>query len=114
MCGLILEAENVPHLGSLEGTSFYSFEEHEAFMSEIQLKGILVVDKMAREVSSQRGTDGDEVMTRNGAVICKFSKDAMKIGATVGAVILDKVGKVFDLNWGDDAVFCLQSEKWRP
>jgi hypothetical protein len=38
-------------------------------------------------------------------VISKFSKDTLEIGAAVGAVILDKVGKVFDLNWGDDAVF---------
>jgi hypothetical protein len=44
-------------------------------------------------------------MTKNGAVISKFSKDALKIGAAVGVVILDKVRKVFDLNWGDDAVF---------
>ncbi len=62
------------------------------------------MDKMAREASSQ-GTDGDEVMAKNGAVISKFSKDALEIGAAVGAVILDKVRKVFDLNWGDDAVF---------
>jgi hypothetical protein len=102
MRGLTLEAENEPTPGSLEGTSLYSFEEHKAFMSEIQLRGI--VDKMAREASSQ-GTDGDEVMTRNGVVISKFSKDALEIGEAVGAVILDKVRKVFDLNWGEDAVF---------
>ncbi len=102
MRGLALDAGHAPTLGSHEGASLYSFEEHEAFMSEIQLKGI--VDKMAREASSQ-GTDGDEVMTKNGAVISKFSKDFLEIGAAVGAVILDKVGKVFDLNWGDDAIF---------
>ncbi len=59
MRGLALEAEIGPNLGSREGTSLYSFEEHEVFMSEIQLRGI--VDKMAREASSQ-GTDGDEVI----------------------------------------------------
>ncbi len=64
----------------------------------------MVVDKLAREASSQ-GTDGDEFMTKNGTLISKFSKDALEIGAAVGAVILDKVRKVFDLNWGDDAVF---------
>jgi hypothetical protein len=79
-----------------------SFEEHEAFMSEIQLRGI--VDKMAREASSQ-GTNRGEVMSKNGAVNSKFSRDALEIGTAVGAVILDKVRKVFDLNWGDDAVF---------
>ncbi len=102
MRGLTHKAESVSTLGSLEGTSLHLFEEHEAFMTEIQLRGI--VDKMAREASSQ-GTDGDEFMTKNGAVISKFSKDALEIGAAVGAVILEKVRKVFDLNWGDDAVF---------
>jgi hypothetical protein len=71
-------------------------------MSVIQLQGI--VDKMARKASLQ-GTNGDEVMTKNGAVISKFSRDALEIGAAVGEVILDKIRKVFDLNWGDDAVF---------
>ena len=75
-------------------------------MSEIQLRGI--VDKMARETSSQ-GTDGDEVMTKNGVVISKFSRDALETGAAVGAVILHKVRKVFDLNWGRRG---LQDEKW--
>jgi hypothetical protein len=63
---------------------------------------------MAREASSQ-GTDGDEVMTKNGVVISKFSRDALETGATVGTVILDKVRKVFDLNWGDDAVFRMRN-----
>jgi hypothetical protein len=102
MWGLTLETEAGTNLGSLEGASLHSFEEHEAFMSEIQLR--VIVDKMAREASSQ-GTDGDEVMSKNGAVISKFSRDALEIGAAVGAVILDKIRKVFDLNWGDDAVF---------
>jgi hypothetical protein len=98
MRGFTLETEVGSNLGSLEGVSLRSFEEHEAFMSEIQLREI--VDKMAREASSQ-GTDGDEVMTKNGVVISKFSKDALETGAAVGAVILDKVRKVlFDLNWG--------------
>jgi hypothetical protein len=56
MRGLTIEAGSAPTLGSLEGATLYSFEEHEAFMSEIQLRGI--VEKMAREASSQ-GTDGD-------------------------------------------------------
>ncbi len=38
-------------------------------------------------------------------MISKFSRDALETGAAVDAVILDKVRKVFDLNWGDDAVF---------
>jgi hypothetical protein len=71
-------------------------------MSEIQLREM--VKKTAREASSQ-GTDGVEVMTKNGPVISKFSKDALEIGAAVGAVILDKVRNVFDLNWEDEAVF---------
>ncbi len=94
------------NLGNPESASLQSFEEHEAFMSEIQLRGI--VDKMAREASSQ-GTDEDEVMTKNGVLISKFSRDALKTGAAVGAVILDKVRKVFDLNWGDDAVFRMRN-----
>ncbi len=63
---------------------------------------------MAKETSSQ-GTDGDEVMTKNGVVISKFSRDALETGAAVGTVILDKVRKVFDLNWGDDAVFRMRN-----
>jgi hypothetical protein len=52
MRNLSLDEGKAPALGSYEGTSAYSFEEHEALMSEIQLRGI-VVDKMAREASSQ-------------------------------------------------------------
>jgi hypothetical protein len=106
MQGLTLETEVRSDLGGREDASLQSFEDHEAFMSEIQLRGI--VDKMAREASSQ-GTDGDEVMSKNGAVISKFSRDALEIGAAVGAVVLDKVRKVFDLNWGDDAVFRMKN-----
>ncbi len=51
MRGLTLETEVGSNLGSLEDASLHSFEEHDAFMSEIQLRGI--VDKMAREASSQ-------------------------------------------------------------
>ncbi len=61
MRGLTLETETTSDLGSREDASLHSFEEHEAFMSEIQLRRI--VDKMAREASSQ-GTDGDEVMSK--------------------------------------------------
>jgi hypothetical protein len=39
MRGLTIKAGNAPTLGSLEGMFLYSFEEHEAFMSEIQLRG---------------------------------------------------------------------------
>jgi hypothetical protein len=102
MRNLSLDEGEALTLGSNVGTSTHSFGKNEAFMSEIQLRGI--VDKMVREASSE-GTDGDEVMTKNGAVISKFSKDALEIEAAVGAVILDKVRKVFDLNWEGDAVF---------
>jgi hypothetical protein len=71
-------------------------------MSEIQLRRI--VDKMAME-SSEQGTDGNEVMVKDGKTFSKFSKDALEIGEDVGAFILDKVRKIFDLNKGDDAVF---------
>ena len=79
-----------------------SYEEHEAHMSEIQLRRI--VDKMSQESSSQ-GTDGDEVMTKDGHTFSKFSKEALEIGASVTAAILKKVRNVFDLNKGDDEVF---------
>ncbi len=75
MRNLSLDEGEALTLGSHVSTSTHSFKEHGAFMSKIQLKGI--ADKMAREASSQ-GTDGDEVMTKNGAVISKFSKDAWK------------------------------------
>jgi hypothetical protein len=71
-------------------------------MSEIQLRRI--VDKMANETADQ-GTDGDEVMQKGGVSISKFSKEALEIGAAVDESILRKVGKVFDHNKGDDAVF---------
>jgi hypothetical protein len=91
-----------------EGSSIssYSYEEHEANMSETQLRKM--VDKMAREASSQ-DTDGDEVITKDGKIITKFSKDTLEIGAAVSAVILEKVWKVFDLNKGDGAVFKTQN-----
>ncbi len=62
MRGLTMETDVRSNLGNPENASLQSFEEHEAFMSEIQLRRI--VDKMPRETSSQ-GTDGDEVMTKN-------------------------------------------------
>ena len=80
----------------------FAYEEHEACMSEIQLRRI--VDKMATEASEQ-GTDGDELMVKDGKTFSKFSKDALEIGEDVGAFILGKVRKIFDLNKGDDAVF---------
>jgi hypothetical protein len=48
-----------------EGSSIssYSYEEHEAYMSGIQRRRM--VDKMAREASSQ-GTDGDNVIAKDG------------------------------------------------
>ncbi len=80
----------------------FAYEEHEAYMSEIQLRRI--VDKMATEASEQ-GTDGDELMVQDGKTFSKFSKDALEIGEDVGAFIFGKVRKIFDLNKGDDAVF---------
>jgi hypothetical protein len=80
----------------------FAYEEHEAYMSEIQLRRI--VDKMVTEASEQ-GTDGDELMDKDGKTFSKFSKDALEIGEDVGAFILGKVRKIFDLNKGDDAVF---------
>jgi hypothetical protein len=106
MRGRMIETVAGTNLGSREDAPLQSFEDHEAFMSEIHLRGI--VDKMVREASSQ-GTDGDEVMSKSGSVISKFSRDVLEIGATVGPVILDKVLKVFDLNWGDDAVFRMRN-----
>jgi hypothetical protein len=48
----------------------------EAYMSEIQLRRI--VDKMATEASEQ-GTDGDELMVKDGKTFSKFSKDALSL-----------------------------------
>jgi hypothetical protein len=59
---------------------------------------------MATEASEQ-GTDGDELMVKDGKTFSKFSKNALEIGEDVGAFILGKVRKIFDLNKGDDAVF---------
>ncbi len=55
--------------------------------------------------SADQGTDGDEVMQKDGKTISKFSKEALEIGAAVSDVILKKVRMVFDLNKGDDEVF---------
>ncbi len=62
-------------------------------MSEIQLRRI--VDKMSQESSSQ-GTDGDEVMTKDGHIFSKFSNEALEIGASVSAAILKKIRSVFE------------------
>jgi hypothetical protein len=59
--------------------------QHESYMSEIQLRRI--VDKMANETSSQ-GTDGDDVMQKSGETISKFSKDALEIETAVNEAIL--------------------------
>jgi hypothetical protein len=75
---------------------------NEAYISEIKLRRI--VDKMATEASEQ-GTDGDELMVKDGQTFSKFSKDALEVGEDVDAFILGKVRKIFDLNKGDDAVF---------
>ncbi len=80
MRGLTMEADVRTNLGNPENASLQSFDEHEAFMSEIQLRGI--VDKMARETSSQ-GADGDEVMTKNvrGLLLLSYRlKYAIRIG----------------------------------
>jgi hypothetical protein len=55
----------------------FAYEEHEAFMTEIQLRR--TVDKMAME-SSEQGTDDDEVMVKDLKTFRKFSKDALEIG----------------------------------
>jgi hypothetical protein len=49
MRSLTLDAGKAPTFGSHEGTSAYSFEKHEAFMSEIQLRGI--VNKQDSQIS---------------------------------------------------------------
>ncbi len=69
----------------------FAYEEHEAHMSEIQLRRI--VDKMATEASEQ-GTDGDDLMVKDGKTFSKFSKDALEIREDVGAFILGKVRKM--------------------
>ena len=70
----------------------FAYEEHEAHMSEIQLRRI--VDKMATE-ASERGADGDdELMVKDGKTFSKFSKDALEIREDVGAFILGKVRKM--------------------
>jgi hypothetical protein len=86
----------------------HSYAEHEAYMSEIQLRRI--VDKMANESAAQ-GTDGDEVMQKGGETISKFSKGVSEIGAAVNEAILEKVREVFDLNKGDDAVLFSRTKK---
>ncbi len=60
---------------------------------------------MMSQESSAQGTDGDEVMTKDGHTFSKFSKEALEIGASVSAAILKKVRNFFDLNKGDDEVF---------
>jgi hypothetical protein len=80
----------------------HSYAEHEAYMSDIQLRRI--VDKMANE-SAAKGTVEDEVMQKGGETISKFSKGALEIDAAVNEVILERIREVFDLNKGDVAVF---------
>ncbi len=50
------------------------------------------------------------MVVKDGKTISKFSKDALEIGEDVGAFILDRVRKIFDLNKGDDAVFRTRNE----
>ncbi len=51
-----------------------------------------IVDRTAKEQQSQQ-SDGDEIMTKNGKTISKFSKEAMSIGedALKHEVVLRKV-----------------------
>jgi hypothetical protein len=65
--------------------SSHAYEEHEAYMSEIQLGRI--VDNMAREASAQ-GTAGDEVMIKDGKAISKFSKGTLEIGAVISIKVM--------------------------
>ncbi len=96
------EIENRSSSNAIIRELFHSYAEHESYMSEIQLRRI--VDTMASG-SADQGTDGDEVMQKDGKTISKFSKEALEIGAAVSEVILKKVRKVFDLNKGDGEVF---------
>ncbi len=49
-------------LGVFFAGLLFAYEEHEAYMSEIQF--CRIVNKMAME-SSEQGTDGDEVMVKD-------------------------------------------------
>jgi hypothetical protein len=79
-----------------------SIPEYEMLMSEIQLRTI--VQNMDKQRADQQ-TDGDEVMVKDGAIISKFSREALEVGDKVEGIILGKGRKIFDLNKGDDSVF---------
>jgi hypothetical protein len=81
-------------------------DEYEMLMSEIQLRAI--VQNMDKQGADQQ-TDGDEIMVKFGATISKFSREALEVESKVGSQILGKVRKIFDLNKGDDSVFCTKN-----
>jgi hypothetical protein len=81
-------------------------EEHEVYMTEIQLRRI--VDRLSNEKSSSK-TDGDETMVKDGVVISKFSKQSMELGNNVCNDIKSKIWNVYDGNVGADSVFPLKN-----
>ncbi len=80
----------------------------EAYMTEIQLRRI--VDRTSQEEGKQL-SDGDDVMTKDGVTISKFSKEAMGLGKDVyeeggiAPTILKKVYILYDRYVGPDSVF---------
>ena len=81
-------------------------EEHEVYMTEIQLRRI--VDRLSKQKTSAK-TDGDETMVKDGKIISKFSKQSMELGDRVCADIKTKIWEVYDNNVGADAVFPLKN-----
>jgi hypothetical protein len=79
----------------------------EAYMTEIQLR---IVDRTSQEEGKQL-SDGDEVMTKDGVTISKFSKEVMGLGKDVyeeegtAPIILKKVYILYDKYVGPDSVF---------
>jgi hypothetical protein len=87
----------------------------EAYMSEIQLRRILV-DRTAQEASEQQ-SDGDErmAMVKDEEDISKFSKEAMTLGDDVyevnkaAQITLKKVYLLYDKYAGEDKVFPIKN-----
>ena len=77
-------------------------------MTEIQLRRI--IDRTGSDMGEQQ-SDGDERMTKDGADISKFSKEAMTLGDDVyefneyAPIILKKVYLLYDKYVGEDKVF---------
>ncbi len=88
----------------------------EVYMTEIQLKRILVVDRTNQEQGNQLGWD--EIMIKDGVSISKFSKEAMGLGKEVYAeegnvpTILKKVYILYDKYVGPDSAFPISN--WAP